>query len=263
MLAVCVLALVGAPRAVVAQLEVDQLELFVRSVGGEREATFRVRNASAEEQTARLVVSDWDRADDGLNRFTDRGTVDGSCSDAVTVFPAVASLRAGESQEVRVSYTGGPRDVMCWAAVLVELAPRPQARRAGAGVSVEVRSAVKLYVAPVAERLDVRIEAVDIGRHVPRHTEPASDTLSSDAIAMLRNVGNTQVRAKLRVEYRNTADSVVARHLDNDVPLLPGATRQWRARVPMLAPGRYIVLIVVDYGGPELVAGQIDLELVP
>jgi len=262
-LAACVLlcAFALAPATALAQLQVDQLEVFVSS--RTREASFRVINPSQENLTARLGLNDWSRERAGSNQFTDPGTVPGACSDRITLFPAVMSLTPGESQVVRVSYTGDALDSMCWSAVIVEVAPRPVAQSQGAGIAVEVRSAVKIYVAPTATRLDVRIDELDVATHRPRPGEPPADTTGNDVLAVFRNYGNVQVRAKVRVEYRTQADSVVARAADEDVPMLPNAAREWRHRIPHLRPGRYAVLIVVDFGGADLVAGQIDLEISP
>ncbi len=141
--------------------------------------------------------------------------------------------------------------------------PRPTERTEGAAIAVEIRSAVKIYVAPTEERLDVRIEELDMARHQPRPNEPPADTVGHDIFAVLRNAGNVQVRAKVRVEYRTSADSLMREVRDDDVPLLPGSEREWRSRLPALPAGRYVILVVVDFGGTELVAGQIELELTP
>lgn len=260
-LASCVLLLLLS-RPAHAQLDVDRLEVFVGSAR-DQAATFLVRNTTSEPVSARLSVSDWERSRTGTNSFGAPGTVVGACSNAVTVFPTTANLGPGESQVVQVSYQGPPRTEMCWSAIIVAGQPPPTPRTAGAGLAVEVRSAVKVYVAPAEERLDVRIMTLDVGRHRPHSGEPASDTLSYDIITALRNHGNVQVRAKLRVEYRNLADSLIQEVRDNDVPLLPGAEREWRSRIPAIPPGRYVILVVVDFGGAELVAGQIELELTP
>lgn len=255
--------LLSLPVTAAAQLEVDQLEVFVSSAGRERAGSFRVRNASAEPLTARLTLGDWMRAPDGANLFTAAGTVAGACADKVTLFPALASLAPGEEQVVRVTYVGDSLATMCWAAVMVSMAPRPAAAVTGAGIAAEIRHAVKVYVTPVVTTLGVTVETLDVGAHRPRPGEAPGDTTATDVIARLRNAGNVQVRANVRIEYRSTADAVVARAEDRDVPMLPGADRLWRSRVPALPAGRYVVLVIVDFGGAELVAGQMELEIAP
>jgi hypothetical protein len=47
----------------------------------------------------------------------------------------------------------------------------------------------------------------------------------------------------------------------DEFPTLPGSTRKIMVDVPSgLAPGDYVVLALIDFGGPELVAGQIDYQ---
>lgn len=263
-LAGCVLALCAlTPAVLAAQLDVDQFEVFVNSAGRDREGSFRVRNVSAAPITARLILGDWTRRRDGTNEFPEAGAVEGACARDVKVFPAVASLAPGESQVVRVTYDGPAQDTMCWAAVMVGLAPQAGATSGGASIAAEVRSAVKVYVNPVTPAPDVRIESIDLGARRPRLGEPAADTAGMDVIAELRNHGNVHVRAKVRLEYRSATDSIVARAQDLDVPMLPGATREWRSTLPNLTVGRYVVLLVVDFGGAELVAAQLDLDVTP
>lgn len=261
-LAGCVASLAG-PAVAQAQIEVDQLEVFVSSLGNNRQGSFRVRNSSGEAVTANLAMVDWQRAIDGTNEFTEAGSVPGACADKVTLFPQLASLGPGESQVVRVSYVGDSLVTQCWAAVMVGLAPRPQANMGSASIASEVRQAVKVYVAPVATTLNVRVEDLDVGAHRLTLGEAPGDSAGTDVIANFKNLGNVQVRAKVRVEYRSTSDAVVARTEDGDVPMLPGAARLWRTKIPELPAGRYVVLVVVDFGGAELVAGQLELELAP
>jgi hypothetical protein len=54
---------------------------------------------------------------------------------------------------------------------------------------------------------------------------------------------------------------VIARVPVDEVPVLPGASRLVRTPMPALPAGKYVVLILLDYGGPDIVAGQIQLEI--
>ena len=47
----------------------------------------------------------------------------------------------------------------------------------------------------------------------------------------------------------------------DEFPTLPGSVRKVMVDVPSgLAPGDYVVLALIDFGGAELVAGQIDYQ---
>jgi hypothetical protein len=53
----------------------------------------------------------------------------------------------------------------------------------------------------------------------------------------------------------------VATSTVNEFPILPGAQRQVRSRMPQLAAGHYVALVILDFGGPELVAAQMELTV--
>ena len=70
-----------------------------------------------------------------------------------------------------------------------------------------------------------------------------------------------QLLAKGRLEFRRLDNSVAMQVPIAEFPTLPAATRKLFVDVPAgLAPGDYVVLALIDFGGPELVAGQIDFQ---
>lgn len=258
---VCGIVLISA-KAAAQELEVDQFEIFLRPGAGHLSNTFTVRNLSSRAQTAQLKIADWYRAEDGANVFVDAGTTRGSCSSQIQIFPATLRLAAGASQAVSVTYKGDPQlKTSCWSAVHVEAAPLPQTDARGVQLLVTVRMSVKIYVEPTNARPALELAELDIVKHVPEPSKPASDTLGNDVIARVRNPGTIQSRVKGHVEYKTIDDKVVQRVPLVDFPVLPGATRTVRSKLPALPVGRYFVLVFFDYGGAELLAGQIELDL--
>jgi len=76
-----------------------------------------------------------------------------------------------------------------------------------------------------------------------------------------QNTGSKHVVANGRVEVRRPDNTTVA---VIDLPpayALPGATMRVRATLPALATGRYVVLAVLDYGGTEIAAAQLEHEV--
>src|SRR5262245_8924180 len=103
---VLVPALVAVPgRVLHSQLAVGRVEV-VMQVGdrANREAAISVRNESDKPVQAIVKLEDWDRADDGSNRWfpygTHRGT--GSCAPALSIFPQSLRLDPGAEQAIRV-----------------------------------------------------------------------------------------------------------------------------------------------------------------
>jgi hypothetical protein len=42
--------------------------------------------------------------------------------------------------------------------------------------------------------------------------------------------------------------------------ILPGDSRRLRVRVPLLPPGQYVALALIDYGGADVAGGQVQLD---
>ncbi|HVT39052.1 MAG TPA: hypothetical protein VHE78_08400 [Gemmatimonadaceae bacterium] len=251
-----------APGAARAQLEVDHFEVFLTAGPGQARGAFTVRNVSDQPQTSQLRIGDWERTLDGGQIFHDSaGVLSGSCQPAVEVFPTILRLAPGESQAVLVTYSGGARSTSCWSIIYVATAPKPAALTSGAQVIVELRQGIKLYVEPPATRPELTVDTVDVEHHVPGGAESAADTAGTDVMAIVRNRGVIQSLVKGSVEYRTLGDSLVQRVTMDEFPVLPGSRRRVRSRVPQLPPGRYVVLMLFDFRGAEIVAGQINLDL--
>lgn len=248
------------PRIAAGQLEVNHFEVFLTATNSR--GTFIVTNTSNEAVTSRLTVGDWERAVDGTNHYTDTaGTLKGSCHPNITVFPSTLLLAPQQSQTVQVTYTGGARTTSCWSIVFVGTAPQPANIAGGARVTVELRQGIKVYVEPPGARPELQVDSVDTIHHVPAPNEPPRDTVGFDISAMVHNPGLIQSRVKGHIEYRTIKDSLVAQRAIDEFPILPGAQRRVRSRLPQLRPGHYVVLVVFDFGGPELVAGQLELDV--
>jgi hypothetical protein len=75
------------------------------------------------------------------------------------------------------------------------------------------------------------------------------------------NTGGMHLLAKGRLEFRHLDNSLAAQVPITEFPTLPGATRKVMIDVPTNLPaGDYVVLALIDFGGAELVAGQIDYQ---
>ena len=88
----------------------------------------------------------------------------------------------------------------------------------------------------------------------------ASGTKKQIAIRF-HNTGGTHLVAKGRLEFRRIDNSLAMEVPIAEFPTLPGAIRKVMVEVPTgLAAGEYVVLALIDFGGAELVAGQIDFQ---
>jgi hypothetical protein len=158
----------------------------------------------------------------------------------------------------------------CWDIFFVEEVPR-RASAKGNSLQYIFRTGVKVYVAPPGLSRDGAVENMAIEDvPVPRtttSTTPATTVANVLAATkrqisvVFHNTGGTHLLAKGRLEFRRIDNSLAAQVAIPEFPTLPGATRKVMLDVPAgLTPGDYVVLALIDFGGAELVAGQIDYQ---
>jgi hypothetical protein len=240
---VAALLLVLAPtRAHGQQLAVDQIEIFLTAGDPTRSsAVFNVSNEGDRALQASLYMSDWDRDSTGSNRFFPIGTLRESCKGILQVFPSQMRLEPHSQQAVRVTLTGtDAQRAACWSVVFVELLDPANILRSADVTDMRLARAL----APAGESPAMRL-----------------DTARRELVVLFRNTGGTQLRPNGRVEVRRPDNSVVTTVKVEEFPILPGATRRLAVPLPALAPGKYVALTLLDYGGAEIAGGQIEFEI--
>lgn len=244
-----VLTLLGRPLS--AQMQVDNAEIWLTST--QLEGSFTVSNGSAEALQFNLTDGDWDRADDGQNRFFPAGTTPSSCERALQVFPRQLRLAAGAAQPVRISLN---RDSLpsraCWSIVFVESEPPSLQNRTG--VRYITRIGVKIYYTPPQTvRLAEMIEFIQAPKAAPT---------DSDAVEIgIRNTGTQPVSLGGTIEIRRPDNFIVATVPIEPVPILPAALRVMRVTLPKVLPGSYVALVTLSYGSDEDLVGQTPLVI--
>jgi len=248
--AMVTVALIGTPLQ--AQMRVDNADLWLTasaSVG-----TFTVANEGTEVLQFTLENADWDRAEDGANRFYPAGSTPSSCERALEVFPRQLRLTAGASQTVRVSLRADSLPSRaCWSLVFVQTEP-PQAQQRSSAVRYVTRIGVKIYYTPPQTVTLAEIEGfVQLPKVAPQ---------DSNAVELaVRNTGTRPVGLEGTVEIRRADNFVVARIPVETIPVLPAALRRIRVNLPKLDPGVYVALAVFDYGADEDLAAQTPVEI--
>jgi P pilus assembly chaperone PapD len=271
-LALCAVIGVVVSQSASAQLLVDPLEVTIVATGTTRvPASFSVSNTSNEVVQATITRSDWDRAENGDNRFLAAGSTGTSCGANLSVSPLSIRVEPHTSRVIRLGIQSGAAITKeCWDIFFVEEVPR-RASAKGNSLQYIFRTGVKVYVAPPGLARDGAVENMAVEDvAVPRttvSTTPAT-TVSNVPAATKRqisivfhNTGGTHLLAKGRLEFRRIDNSLAAQVAIPEFPTLPGATRKVMLDVPAgLTPGDYVVLALIDFGGAELVAGQIDYQ---
>lgn len=270
-LALCAIGALCA-KPVTAQLLVDPLEVTLTSSGTNRvTASFSLANASDVPVQATITRQDWDRLENGDNRFLPAGSTGSSCGSMLTASPVAVRVEPHTARVVRLAVQGAAAlRKECWDIFFVEEVPQRSAVR-GNSLQYIFRTGVKVYVAPPGLNRDGAIEDLAVAEvSVPGSPATAGEAKSAVTVApatkrqisiRFHNTGGMHLLAKGRLEFRRLDNSVAMQLPIEEFPTLPGATRIVAIDVPTgLAAGDYVVLALIDFGGAELVAGQIDLQ---
>ncbi|PYP33897.1 MAG: hypothetical protein DMD47_00290 [Gemmatimonadetes bacterium] len=248
------------PTPVGAQLAVDQAEIFLEPRAlGRGIASINVSNEGDSVAEATIYLSDWDRREDGENRFYPSGTLPRSCGRLLRVFPLSVRLAPHTSQGVRVALDGADTlSAACWSIVFVESGAAPTGR--GRQLAYITRLGVKIYGLPAGLAKDGMIdELVERGRR-PGSGKSAADSGGQRFEVTFRNSGGLPLWVRGRVEFRRLDNSVAATADVPEFPLLPGARRTVVVPAPKLRAGRYVALALLDYGGADIAGAQTPFE---
>lgn len=270
-LALCAVGLVLA-RTASAQLLVDPLEVTLTTVGAGRvSASFSLMNASDAPVQATITRQDWNRVEDGDNRFLPAGSTGTSCGAMLSASPLSIRIEPHTARIIRLGVQNASAlSKECWDIFFVEEVPQ-RASVKGNSLQYIFRTGVKVYVAPPGLARDGAVESMgveDVAVTPAASTTPAKLSVSAAPAATKRqisirfhNTGSMHLLAKGRLEFRRLDNTLAMLVPIDEFPTLPGSTRKVMVDVPSgLAPGDYVVLALIDFGGAELVAGQIDYQ---
>ncbi len=270
-LALCAVGVLVSHRAS-AQLLVDPLEVTMITAGNNRvPASFSLSNTSDAPVQATITRQDWDRVENGDNRFLPAGTSGTSCGTLLTVSPLSIRVEPHTARIIRLGVQNAAwLSKECWDIFFVEEVPQRAAVK-GNSLQYIFRTGVKVYVAPPGLTHDGAVENMaveDVPVTPAASTTPARVPLSATPGATKRqisirfhNTGGMHLLGKGRLEFRRLDNTLAMQVPITEFPTLPGSTRKIMIDVPSgLAPGDYVVLALIDFGGAELVAGQIDYQ---
>jgi P pilus assembly chaperone PapD len=272
-LALCAVIGTLVSQPALAQLLVDPLEVTMISAGNGRvSASFSMANSSDNPVQATITRQDWNREENGDNRFLPAGTSGASCGAMLTASPLSVRIDPHTTRIIRLGVQNAAALTKeCWDIFFVEEVPQRASVR-GNSLQYIFRTGVKVYLAPPGLKRDGAVEGMAV-EVVPVAPAAASSTSASKTAVMasaatkkqisirFHNSGGTHLAAKGRLEFRRLDNSLAMQVPIAEFPSLPGAIRKVNVDVPSgLAAGDYIVLALIDFGGSELVAGQIDFQ---
>jgi hypothetical protein len=249
-----------APMPLTAQISVDQGEIYLQPQAASASvSSFNVKNETNQTVEATVYVMDWERTEDGDNRFVPSGSLVQSCAAFIRVFPLSLRLPAGQSQAVRIGLEGADSlPATCWSIIFVESGTA--GTTSGRRVTYIMRLGVKVYIAPSGLSKDGEVEEMSIDTLAATAPIPTDTAKAPHVHAAFRNSGGLPYWIHGTIEYRRLDNSVVAKDSIPAFPVLPGARRRFAMLIPKLPTGHYIALVLLDYGGSEVAAGQLPLD---
>jgi P pilus assembly chaperone PapD len=252
-LVLCVLS--GIPSSpATAQVVVDPLTVTISNAGSRRTVVkVVVRNPHA--TSTQLIISrgDWDRTESGDNRFLPYGSTSTSCRHLLSVYPLSLRIDPKGAETLYIAYEGARTlSRECWNAIFIEEPPRASASR-GATLEYVLRTAVKVHVVPPGATREGAIEGISVAGGAASRKGGRSLSIS------FRNLGGVHLATRGNVQFRRLDNSIAAEVPVAEFPTLPGAKRNLLVEIPQLPAGRYVVLAMLDFGGAEIAAGEIEL----
>ena len=123
------------------------------------------------------------------------------------------------------------------------------------GIAVAFRYAVQIFTT---------IKDTEIKNVTFRSLNLARTEKGINARAVLENLGNVYLRPKVWFELRDTEGKTAYRKDYIEQTLLPESARDYIFKLDDLsvAPGRYLAMVIADYGAEKLIAAQQVLDIV-
>lgn len=244
------------------ELEVSPGTLsFTTNPGSSQTQQISLRNKGNTEQSYVFNLSDWLTDESGEVKYFSPGTTPRSCTDWITVSPALVTLQPNESATINVTMLV-PNDNPStkWAMLFIQSAveqtgPKAVDKEIALGVQLALRIAVTIYQSPASNTLyKGSIEGL---------TEKINDDNTRKYSSQVFNLGDKVLNCKVYFTVSNleTAEEFTSTPLE--FSLLPETNKKVEYTLDKpLDKGRYSVAAILDYGyGSELEGVQLEIEI--
>jgi P pilus assembly chaperone PapD len=239
-----------APSPADISVDVSPAKYELSTAPGKQETfPITVRNTSGAPVHIVASLADFQVGPTGNYAFSQPGKSPYSLSKDITINPREFDVDAGQFTQVRFS-VDVPASAVGEYSNLVFFTTRPT-RKSG-GLSIVERIASKIYVIiPESTRIggevdDVKAQSLGDGQHY---------------LVDFHNTGNAHVYLSGRVEVKQGGAVVDRITFPQGLLVERSGKRLIDAVGKKLAPGSYSIVALVDYGGPNLVAGQANITV--
>lgn len=224
--------------------------------GESRTGVITVDNKGSEKVRVVCYITDIDMDKFGNLLFPEGGSLSNSCEPWLLVNPEDFTLSQGTNQRVRYTLKV-PDDAAgtFLASIFFQSKPDDKSQITGSQLTVRVGT---IFV----------INVTGTGFKDGELTSLSMNNTNQDNIAQIelgfKNKGNLLIRPKGTVEIKNDAGWTVEKLMINEdnQAVLPFAERVIRIPVANIKPGAYNLIATVDYGGAEILSGELKVNLV-
>jgi hypothetical protein len=239
-----------APSSADISVDVAPAKYELQTQPGKQETfPITVRNTSNAAVHIVASLSDYAVGPTGSYAFSAPGKSPYSLSKTISINPREFDLEPGTFTQVRFS-VDVPANAAGEYSNLVFFTTRPT--RKGGGLSIVERIASKIYVM-IPDTTHIGGEVDDV------KTQSLSD--GQHYLVDFHNTGNAHVYLSGRVEVKQGGTVVDRVAFPQGMLVERSGKRLIDAVGKKLAPGSYSVVAMVDYGGPNLVAGQANITV--
>jgi hypothetical protein len=227
--------------------------------GGNFTGNLEVFNNGQRARQFTVDVKDYDRNLDGGLVLLNSGTHARSLSKFFSIAPVAFNLPPGQKQLLGINIKipaneSGPH----WVAIVVH-SPIPTAMNTDQQAPVTIGS---------AEQFIIKIRHTDPTNALNRGRVTGTNVILPEkekplqVVVDYENTGTTFQQPKAQLRIVNAKGETALQKDISDLAVLPGG--KLRFKIPVTQPlpaGAYLALVIIDYGGDSLVAGQVRFQL--
>ena len=257
-LALVILLSVFGNQPARSSMSVGPLTVKLQATSGETaSSTLNVTNTGEEEIEVDIRLVDWMRTPEGNLQFLAPGSTERSCANWLTYSPTGLTLNPGEKTQVSVNIDV-PNEAKGdhWAMLLVTEKPKAvDDEEQEVSTRVTVNYAVKIVQKdPQNNKKNAKITNIKVTKKSP---------ISLSII--YENSGPTHLQSSGTVEIRNIRGETIKEYEIEEFPTLPGEEHKIEVtdnkNPDPLEPGTYYAVVVMDYGGDQLIQGGLPIEI--
>lgn len=224
--------------------------------GETRTGIITVENKGGNPARVLCYITDLGMDQQGNLTFPDGGKLPFSCESWMLVNPEDFTLSQGSNQRVRYTFKV-PEDASGTYLASIFFHTKPQDMTKGSGSKLSVRVGT-IFV----------INVTGTGYKSGELTSLSMNSTGKDNVAQVelgfKNKGNLLLRPKGTVEIKNESGWIVDKLVVNEdnQAVLPFSERLIRIPINNIKPGNYDLNATVDYGGAEILSGELKVNLV-